>query len=67
MKLLLLKCAICDYWHNPAIHNYHCPHCGAFALTLKPRVRKYYRLDCMRLIEVVRSIPRSVESSINCR
>ncbi len=67
MKLLLLKCPICDHWHNPNVHHNHCPHCGSFPLVVASRVTKYYRLAGMRLIEVVRSVPRRFEDSINCQ
>jgi Zn finger protein HypA/HybF involved in hydrogenase expression len=67
MKLLLTKCAICDYWHNPIVHNGHCPHCGSFPLKIAKRTTRYYCLEGMRLIEVVRSIPRGFEQSISAQ
>lgn len=67
MKLLLLKCAICDYWYKPCAHHYHCPHCGSMPLKLSSRVTKYYILNRIRLVEVVRSVPRSFEQTINCQ
>lgn len=70
MKLLLLKCAICDNWYRPAAHDNHCPVCGSYPLKVYVRSRatvRYYRFPGpMRVLEVVRSIPRSFENSHNC-
>lgn len=55
MKILLLRCAICDHWFSPHAHAEHCPACGSFAT---PVGRKRYTMHVNRLVEIVRGIPR---------
>jgi len=59
MKLLLLKCFICEYWYYPDAHSGHCPNCGSLPLKVGSASTKYFRLEGMRLIEVVRGLPKS--------
>ena len=63
MKLKLLKCGICDTWHNPAIRQ-HCPYCGAMALRITTRKTRYYSINSLRAIEVVRGIPNYLKATI---
>ena len=58
MKLLLVKCGICDNWHLPTMH---CGVCGAYSV---PRIlaRSTY-INCNG-VEMVRAIPRSLHGVI---
>lgn len=34
MKLISLKCRICDAWYNPAAHHQHCPFCATLSVVI---------------------------------
>jgi len=65
MKLKLLKCGICDHWHNPSAHSNHCPACGSIQVTRT----MFITFDELKgkAKEVGRSAPRTFESIISVK
>ena len=49
MKIKLLQCGICEHWHLPSAHHYHCPACGSFPMTIKGR-RMYFNWLTERMV-----------------
>lgn len=64
MKLLLARCGICDYWHNPNVHAGHCPYCGAWTFRIAKKRVRYYSIIEHRAIEMVRGIPNSLRATV---
>ena len=55
MKLLLLKCKICDYWHNPEVHDGHCPVCGTIQWIVQGR---HITINTVTGKSIARGMPR---------
>jgi Zn finger protein HypA/HybF involved in hydrogenase expression len=59
MKLVLLRCAICDNWYRPDAHHHHCPVCAAHPFTIDGK-RKYFHLLEHKAVELVRGVKRVI-------
>lgn len=64
MKILLLKCGICNSWYRPQAHNGHCGYCGALPLKLTSNKITYWNLTGARMVQVVSGIPNHLRASI---
>lgn len=61
MKLLLIKCGICNEFYHVQAHK-HCPNCGAFHVS--PKGMKGFYVNCNGM-EMVRGLPVNVDGMLN--
>ena len=58
MRLILLKCGICDAWYRP-VNRASCPMCAAMPVHSGSHVRHYSRSYTLnKVIRIARAIPR---------